>query len=504
MRLTILGRAFMAGAVTLISACGSSGTSSKSATSGAAPVSSAPVTIATTLQLSSLDGIAENLVPVNDTIYDTLVKIDGSGGTQADLATKWAANAAGTQWTFTLRNGVRFSNGTSLTAADVVYSYEQVKADAKSMNHSYLAQMASVSGSGDQVVFNLTQPFASWPRQTTLIPIVSEAAYKQEGPTAFASKPVGSGPYEVKSFVAGQSVVLAPNPDYWGTPPVLKNVTEEEVASETTRLTGLQSGSIDAAILSPAVAQTARSDSKLQVQTVPSDQVTYLGFNSTSTGTSSLAFRQAVSDAVNRQAIANALFAGDATPIGQLLAPSVFGYDPSIKPTSFDPTKAKALVAQSGYKGQTIPFTYLSGPSVPRAAQIAQAVQSYLKAVGINVALRSEPQATFITDWFSKQLTGMWLFSIQPSTLDAALVFDLTAVATAEFTDPVISQAYTSQASQTNVAQRKATLVSISNEINSKVWFAPLLNDDNVYVSNRSALSVTPRADGDLLPQYMR
>ena len=131
-------------------------------------------------------------------------------------------------------------------------------------------------------------------------------------------------------------------------------------------------------------------------------------------------------------------------------------------------------------------------------------MQSYLKAVGINVALRSEPQATFITDWFSKQLTGMWLFSIQPSTLDAALVFDLTAVATAEFTDPVISQAYTSQASQTNVAQRKATLVSISNEINSKVWFAPLLNDDNVYVSNRSALSVTPRADGDLLPQYMR
>lgn len=484
-------------AVLTASACG---TSSTTTTSHGHTDS---ITIAANLQLPSLDAIAENFVPVNDTIYDPLLRITGKGGLEPALATKWTGNSDATSWTFTLRSGVKFQDGSAFTASDVVWTYQTIQATPTSLNKSYLSDLTSVTKISDtEVVFNFKNPEAFWPRQTTLIPIVPQKAYQAVGAAAFASKPVGSGPYKVTSFTPNQQVVFEANQSYWNGPPAISKVTETLIADETTRLTGLQSRSIDVAVLSPATEQTAKADKSLTVQSQQSNLVSYIGFNVTAPGLSSLKFRQAVDVAIDRQAIAKSLYKGDATPIGQLLAPATFGHDPSIKPVAYDAAKAKQLVQQSGYSGQTITLTYPNGPALQQGPELVQAIEGYLKTAGINISLKSEDQATFVTDWFGKKLPGMYLFSFQPSTLDANLVYSLLLLATNYFNDPQLTQLFSKQAGQADTTARAATLSEMAKVIEQNVYYASLLNPTVQYVNVTSKVKVTPRADGYLLPQY--
>lgn len=490
-------------ACAMLAAC-SGGSTSSSGSPGSAGSAPQSITLATTLQLSSVNGLLENLVPLNDTIYNPLVIINGDGSISPGLATSWTSNASATVWTFTLRSNVKFSDGSTLTPQDVVWTYEQSKDNPASMNHSYVALMQSVVAEGsNKVVFTLAQPYAAWPREASLLVIVPEKAYTTMGATAFGQHPVGTGPYEVVGFDPGQSVKLRANPHYWGGAPPIKNVTEEQINDETTSLTGLQSGSISVAVLSPATAPQAKATGSLTVQTVQSDVVSYLGFDTMSPATDQLALRQAISYAIDRQAMATTLFHGEAKPIGQVLAPSVFGYNASVPVPAYNVAKAKALVKQSGYSGQSITFTYPVGPSVPQGQVLAEAVQGYLKAVGINTTLKQIPQATFVTDWFAKSLPGIYLFTIQPSTLDADLVFGLLGSTAGEFTNPAVAANMLRQASEINQAQRQATLLDITNIFNQQVFYAPLLNAETSYVSEKG-LSVIPRPDGYLLPQFMK
>jgi peptide/nickel transport system substrate-binding protein len=483
-------------AVLTASACGSS-----TQTTNRAHTDS--ITIAANLQMPSLDGIAENFVPLNDTIYDPLLRITAKGGLEQALATKWSANGDATKWTFTLRGGVKFQDGSPFNASDVVWTYQTIQATPTSLNKSYLNDITSVVKTSDtEVVFTFKNPQASWPRQSTLIPIVSQKAYEAAGATAFASKPIGTGPYKVTGFTPNQQIVFEAFKGYWGGAPAIGKVTELAIASETTRLTGLQSRSIDVAVLSPATAPTARSDKGLTVQTQLSNLVSYIGFNVTQPGLNNLKFRQAVDVGIDRQAIAKSLYKGDAAPIGQLLAPATFGYDASIKPIGYDAAKAKQLVQQSGYDGHTITFTYPNGPALQQGPELVQAIDGYLKAAGINLQLKAMDQAAFVTDWFGRKLPGMFLFSFQPSTLDAQLVYNLTLTATNYFKDPNLDQLFTKQAGQADLAARAATLSQIAKVIEENVYFSALLNGTVPYVNVTSKVKVPPRADGYLLPQY--
>jgi peptide/nickel transport system substrate-binding protein len=489
----------LAVAVALIAtACGNSTSNNQSKTH------TDSITIAANLQMVSFDAILANTVPLNNIVYDPLSRIGPKGELQPALAARWTGNGDATQWTFTLRSGVKFSDGSPFAASDVVFTYNKINASPTSQNKSYLSDLASmVANSPTEVVFNLKNPVASWPRQVTLIPIVSEKAYNAEGPTQFASRPVGTGPYTLTSFTPNQQSTFAANKYYWGTAPAIPNVTEMVVANETSRLTGLQSRSIDVAVLSPATATTAQTDKGLTVQSVASNLVSYIGFNENVAPLDNLKFRQAVDMAIDRNAIAKSIYKGQANAIGQLLAPATFGHDSKIKPTTYDANQAKQLVQQSGYSGQTIALTYPNGPALQQGPDLVQAIEGYLKAVGINVSLKSEDQATFVADWFAKKLTGMYLFSFQPSTLDATLVYNLMLQATNYFKDPNIDALYKKQNAQADTTQRAATLSELAKAIQDNVYYASLLNGTVQYVDVTAKLKVTPRADGYLLPQFM-
>jgi peptide/nickel transport system substrate-binding protein len=478
--------------------------SSPSSSSTAARAHTDSITIAASLQLPTLDAILENFVPINDTIYDPLLRINPKGGLDAALATKWTANSDASQWTFTLRSGVKFHDGSPLSASDVVWTYQTIQATPTSLNKTFLNPLTSATRTSDtEIVFTFKDAQASWPRQATLIPIVPQKAYEAAGAAAFGLKPIGTGPYKVASFTPNQQVVLEANKNYWRGAPAINKVTELVIGNETTRLTGLQSRSVDVAVLSSATSQTARQDKGLTVQSQQSNLVSYIGFNTTVSPMNNLKFRQAVDLAIDRQAIAKSLFKGDAAPIGQLLAPVTFGYDSNIKPVAYDAGKAKQLVQQSGYDGHTITFTYPSGPALQQGAELAQAIEGYLKSAGINLQLKSMDQAAFVADWFARKLPGMFLFSFQPATLDADSVYNRLLVTTNYFTDSTLNQLYKKQAAQGDTKLRAATLSEMARTIGDNVYFSALLNGTVQYVNVTSKVKVTPRADGYLEPQFM-
>ncbi|GEM_PF-1280519 len=465
---------------------------------------------ATTLAIPNLNGILSNSVESTQQIYPTLVRITGQGGLAPDLATSWSSNPAGTVWTFTLHKNVQNSDGTPLTPQDVVWTFQTDLATPTSLVRPNISAFlppdgSGITASGNTVTFNLTTPDATWPRTTSLVPIVSQHEYEKIGANAFSTAPVGAGPYEVVGFNPGVRLVVKANPHYFLGPPPVTYVTEDIIGDETARLNALKSGAIDVATLTAATEDSARADKKLKVVAVQSNNVSYLGYNVTNPALASPKLREAIGLAIDRAAIAKSIYNGESTPTGQLLAPVTFGYDPTVKPEAYDPAQAKQLVQQSGYSGQTINLNYPSAINVAAASQLAQAIQGYLQAVGINVNLVPEDSTTFIQDWFGKKFSGMYLFSFQPSTLDGALVYNLLMHSSQYATDSNAEQMFTAQNNQPNPRQRRQILQQIGHTlVQVDHWFTPLFVNSRVYAWNPAKVRITPRPDGYLWPQYFK
>ena len=496
-----LGQLVLGATIALtVAACASSTGSSTSTDT------SSMVTIATASTLTSIDGTLENYDEINQTIYSSLVALGPTGQTVPQLATSWTSNADATVWTFTLRPGVKFSDGSALTAADVVWTYQADMKNAKSLQNADVSYVKGITGSGNTVTMTLNAAVAPWPRLTALIPIVSQKAYQSMGATAFGSKPVGSGPYMVTNYDHVGTVTLKANPHYFGTAPTFSNVKVTAVDSDTTRLTGLQSGSYNVARITPTGEQSLNGSASVKTASIESDEVVYLGLNALTSPLTSVALRQAVSYAIDRSAITKSLFNGKANPVGQLVAPATVGYAKSVQAQAYDLAKAKSLVAASGYAGQTIYLDYPSDGVTPLPTQTAEAVANYLAKAGIHVKLRGTTQNTFLTNWFTKKLPGIYLFEFKPTTLDAQGVFTYlynAKTGVALYNDPTMDALETRQASQTDSSQRLQTLTQLSQRSAQQGYYAPLFDTTALYGYTSSRLKATPRVDGDILPQEL-
>src|SRR5262249_27163219 len=160
-------------------------------------------------------------------------------------------------------------------------------------------------------------------------------AYQQMGASSFTEKPVGSGPYMVTSLnrPAGMAEFQA-NKSYWGGAPALDKITVLFVAAATTRLNRRKAGSRDAIRIPCGQVPTVQSDSNLTISSIDSNGVVFLGFNVTVPPLDNLKLRQAVDLSIDRDAITKNLLGGRAKPVGVLVSPVTFGYDPAFKPTA--------------------------------------------------------------------------------------------------------------------------------------------------------------------------
>ena len=430
-------------------------------------------------------------------LFDQLAEINTDGSVGPRAASDWSSNDDFTVWDFTLRDDILFHDGSSMTAQDVVFSFEEVLADPESNRQLWLTDMTSVEAIDDtHVRFTLSTPFSEWPRQTTLISIVPQAAYEELGSDGFNEAPVGSGPFSFVSWQRGQSVVTAGFDDYFGGAPALDTVTWIPVSSDDARVTGVQSGTVDIASIPTAQIPAVEGTGSAEVRDIPSHQVVYLGFNTESGPLADVALRRAVSYAIDREAITSTIFDGLARPNSQLVAPTVVGFSGTLEPVEYDPAAAETALAEAGYSGEPITFQYALDGVIPLGAELAQAIAGQLEAVGITVKLEGTDNASYDIINREHGLTGLYLGQFSPSILDAGLPlrFLFSAEATNYFDDPAIEQLVVDQKAVAG-DERLDVITQIWRLNQDNSYIAPLYSPDAAYGVN-PAVTWEPRPDG--------
>ena len=257
-----------------------------------------------------------------------------------DLATDVQASEDGLTWTVTIRGDVRFTDGEPLTASDVAFTYNTVKA-ASSVNDFTMLDYAEALDD-TTVVFHMVTPFSIWPYTMAIVGIVPEHAYDA---ATYGANPIGSGRYILKQWDKGQQVILEANPDYYGEAPKLKQVTilfmEEDAA-----FLAVQAGQVDLAYTSATYSDQSPAGYSL----VAYDSVDNRGFNLPvieGTLTGDVLVRRAINIGVDRQEMIDNVLNGYGTP-----AYSVCDQMPWYNPASeveYDPEGAAALLDEAGW-----------------------------------------------------------------------------------------------------------------------------------------------------------
>ncbi len=362
-------------------------------------------------------------------VYDTLVKFKkGTSDLAPGLAINWKPNADSTVWTFTLRPGVKFSDGTPADADAVVYNVnrwwnpaaEQGSQATKKLFPSWqfifgayktdpANILKSVQAVGtNKVVFTLTRPFAPLPAAlaTSYFGIASPTAIKKAGakygtPTAL---PVGSGPFIIQSWNTGDRMTFVPNKKYWGTKAKYDQLILRFIKDPSARLNELKSGNIDfTADLNPDQLGAIKADKNLNDVLIPSFNVGVLSLNYNNKYLKNDKVRQAISLAINKKAIVDSFWNGLGVSNASILPPALKWADSSSVPADYkyDPAAAKKLLAEAGYpSGFTLDLWYMpvSRPYFPTPKPIAEAMAADLGSIGIKVNLKTEDWAKYLDD----------------------------------------------------------------------------------------------------------
>jgi len=331
--------------------------------------------------------------PILRQLYEGLVERVGDRMV-GRLATKWAVAADGRTWTFTLREDVRFHDGSPLDAAAAAASL--TRPIGRGLTGDEVIESATATGPLALAVITRT-PFAPF---LSLLGTPRYAIVRTKVAT------VGTGPFRLPEGGATvRPLVLERNPEYWRTDaagnrlPYLDRVIVRAYPDAAARVAALRSGAVDLVTEIPiADVATVRADPSLQLVTRPPTTVLSLAMNLGQPPLDDLQVRQAIAAAVNRRALVDRLLAGEGRPATQLLPPGILGHDDSILEfTRNDPAAAKKLLAQAGKTTLEIDLWYVLGApaSRPDARRVAESIAADLAAVGVTANLRTIDPVTF-------------------------------------------------------------------------------------------------------------
>ncbi len=343
---------------------------------------------------------ARSSLQVLENVLDTLTALDAQGKVIPSLATSWEVSSDGLTWTFHLRHDVKFSNGRPMTAQDVVYTYTRMLDPATGSGQKYLlGSTQSVTASDDYTVqFHLKTPEVALLSHLAVNKAVGIIAKESVDNGTINTQPIGTGPFMIASYEPGNQVVLKKNPYYWQQGlPYLDEVDLKIIPDESVRQTGLLSGDIDWAISVPP-----QSLSQLQnAQGVVVDKTTagaywYIGVNLKHTPLNDPKVREAINYAINRKDITDAMTFGTGVPTQDPI-PSSSAWAYNYAPYSYDPAKAKQLLAEAGYpdgfRMQIMPTT-----QYPESIRGAQVIQQELQAIGVRVTIKSLEWAQWLQE----------------------------------------------------------------------------------------------------------
>jgi len=385
----------------------------------AVPAAAQELKIAVAADVTSIDPHFFNLFPNNNIaehIFDKLVQMDADSRMIPGIATSWKALDEKT-WEFKLRKGVRFHDGSELTAEDVAFSINRVPTVPNSPG-PFSAYTKAITGieivDPYTIRFKTAAPHPLMPNDMSTIYIVSKKIATGATTEDFNSGKVavGSGRYKFVRYANGDRVELVRNDGYWGEKPAFAKVQFKIIKDGAARMAALLSGDVDA-IEQPPTADLGRlkNDPKFTLTSKISHRVIYFNFDHLERSSPFITgkdgkpldknplldvrVRRAISKAINRPAIAERVMEGQAIPSGQLVSEKLFGHNPALKPEAYDPEGAKKLLAEAGYpNGFNLTIHGPAGRYV-NDEKIVQAVAQMLSRIGITAKVETAPMGPY-------------------------------------------------------------------------------------------------------------
>jgi len=371
---------------------------------------------------------------VIENIFDGLVRYrDDSTLIEPALATSWTVSADGRTFTFPLRRGVTFHDGTSFNAQAAQFSllrkldpsHPFYRAKHGKMDTT-LRCVKSVEALDENTLrITLKDRYAPFldelARHSSYI--VSPTAVRAD-PDGFEKHPVGTGPFVFESWLPGDRIILRANPNYFGGAPKITSLVFKVVPDARMRLLELKTGTIHAMdALAPEDKDTVRRSPGLAVEAKPGLNVGYLSMNGERPPLDNPKVRLAIAHAINQPALLRLAYQGMAAPAASLLPPTMWGHNAKITGYRYDPELARKLLRQAGLaKGfeTTLWVMPVSRPYMPQPDKIARFLQENLAAVGIRVRLVTHDWSTYLAKVYNGEhdlcLLG-WVSTADPSDI---------------------------------------------------------------------------------------
>ena len=348
----------------------------------------------------SLDPALSTDVPTGRAVayvFDGLTTFTPEARVEPALAERWDVAPDGSRYTFHLRPGVTFTDGTLVTAKAVIGSWQRAldpktkggRAEplqpirgAKEFADGKATGVSGLSAPNDStVVVELEQPLGIFPKLLAM-PVAAIVP-----PNLSSDRPVGTGPWRLVEWKHDDYLLFAKNPNYWGGAPKADSLRARIIAEPSTAVAEFESGSVDVLLIPAGETQQWEDDESKRdfLMSVPALQLVYIGINTTRGPLQDARVRRAINLALDRKLIAQRLVSGRGRLAAGVIPPSLGGADTLRAPYPFDPNRAKQLLREAGYpNGISVELWVGSNPTYGRIAETAQA---YLSQAGIRTKI---------------------------------------------------------------------------------------------------------------------
>ncbi|MHA7869102.1 MAG: ABC transporter substrate-binding protein [Salipiger thiooxidans] len=341
-------------------------------------------------------------------VYDGLVRYkSGTLEVEPALATSWEISEDGTEYTFALREGVSFHDGSPFDAEAVVFNFERMLNEDHPFHDTgpfplafFFSSVASVEAVDELTVkFTLSEPYAPFLSNLAYPTglIVSPAAVEQYG-ADFGRNPSGTGPFTFAEWRSNEAVVVEANPDYWDGAPALQAVVFRPITDANTRTAEMLAGGIDMMVEVPPVALSEFRGENFRIFEQAGPHLWFLILNAKEGPFADKKVRQAANYAINKEALVNDVLEGTAEVAAGPTPPAfAWAYNEALEPYPYDPEKAKALLAEAGAEGAELTFFVTEGGSgMLDPIAMGTAIQADLNAVGFDTKIETYEWNTFL------------------------------------------------------------------------------------------------------------
>jgi peptide/nickel transport system substrate-binding protein len=364
-------------------------------------------------------------------VYETLITRKVVGGVvtfEPCLAQSWKIYNE-TCVEFSLRRGVKWHDGRDFTARDVVYSLKRMKSEGKWKEIALGPMNAFVQVDNYTVLIGAPKPYG--PIFASLALHHNEVVPEGATTETLENNPIGTGPFKFVEWVQGERLVLVRNDNYWGEKAKADKLIFMPVADDATRVVGLETGTLDIIGMVPPPEATRLANERFVITTDSSARFLGVAMNCQKAPFNDTRVRQALNYAIDKEAIVRTIYSGYTTVADSCMTPAEWGYKSFKNSTfyfSYDPAKARQLLAEAGYpQGFSMKFKTCVG-RYPQDREVSTAIAGYLEAIGISVDFSSADWPTFqaelvrqIDMWVnqSKQEYDMFFFAPGASSFDA-------------------------------------------------------------------------------------